>query len=200
QWPELTWRTGAVGAGFIAGALWLVYALRQRDYSAVAVGLAALLILTNTLVQALVLPSANWLEGRPFAEKVGAVVPPGAPVAIYNRTPLQDFNFYSRIKRFEVLTKPKEVSQFLNKPGPRFVLMTRRNAQKIQETWPNGLNVVFSQAAGGGKWWFPGSGRWLILYSCNERCDSTPVVAQSENLLRPVAHEHDNHVKAATAK
>ncbi|HEY2988236.1 MAG TPA: glycosyltransferase family 39 protein, partial [Candidatus Binatia bacterium] len=46
QWPELTWRTGAVGAGFIAGALWLVYALRQRDYSAVAVGLAALLILT----------------------------------------------------------------------------------------------------------------------------------------------------------
>jgi 4-amino-4-deoxy-L-arabinose transferase-like glycosyltransferase len=187
QWHDQTWRTGAVGAGFIVGALWLAYAMRNRDYSAVAFGLAVLIIVTNTLVQSLVLPAANWLEGRPFAEKVGDLVSPGAQVAIYSRTPLQDFNFYSRIKRFEVLRKPKEVTEFLSRPGPHFLLLTKRNARKIQETWPGDLNVVFTQAAGGGKWWYPPSGRWLLLHSCNGKCESAPLSVQSDS---PPNHGH----------
>jgi 4-amino-4-deoxy-L-arabinose transferase-like glycosyltransferase len=200
HWPDLVWRSGAVGFVLLAGAAWLVSALKKHDYGAVTSGLAVLMIATNVLVQSLVLPATNWLQGRPFAERVGALVGPGAQVGIYNRTPIQDFNFYSRIKRFQTLRTPKDVTEFLNQPGPRYVLMTKRGARKLQDTWSGELNIVFTQAAGGGKWWFPASGRWMILYSCNEQCDAAPILAQSEKLLRPAAYEQHRHDGAAGVK
>jgi len=191
QWPDIAWKVGVVGFGLVVTAAWLMYALRNRNYCSATFGLAMLLVVPNLFIQGLVLPTANRLEGRPFAEEIGAVIKPGSQVAIYERKPFYDFNFYSRIQRFEVLKKLPELQAFLSRPGDRFLLIRRRRLGHIQDRWPD-LKVVSTQPVGGSQWWFPLSGRWLLLYSCNGACESIPISAQSENLsdfISAASHE-----------
>jgi hypothetical protein len=182
QWPEMVWRTAAVAFGLSAAAALLLCVLRTRNYAAATFVFAALLIVPNLFIQGSVLPAANWLEVRPFAEKVGAAVKPGTEAGIYERKPFFDFNFYSGIKRFELLLKPKEASRFISRPGARYLLAKKRSLPRIQENWDGELRVVLTQDAGGSKWWFPPSGRWVLLYSCNGGCESPPESAESGNL------------------
>jgi hypothetical protein len=200
QWRDIVWKTGAVALGLSAAALFLLYASRTRNYAAATFIFAALLIVPNLFIQGSVLPSTNWLESRPFAEKIGAVVKPGTEVGIYQRKPFYDFNFYSGIKRFEIMLKPKDVPEFLRRPGARYLLATKRNLPRIQENWAGELKVVLTQDTGGSKWWFPPSGRWVLFYSCNGGCESPPVFAESKNLRSAGAEAayHGTHVDGRT--
>ncbi|MGH7770516.1 MAG: ArnT family glycosyltransferase [Candidatus Binatia bacterium] len=183
QWRELVWKTAAVGLGLSAAAVLLLYASRIRNYAAATFIFAALLIVPNLLIQGSVLPAANWLEVRPFAEKIGAAVKPGAEVGIYERKAFLDFNFYSGIKRFELLLKPKDAAKFLSRPGARYLLARKRSLPKLQENWKGKLQVVLTQDAGGSEWWFPPSGRWVLLHSCSGGCESPPSFAKSDHPL-----------------
>ena len=183
-WPDLAWPMAIFGVALVGGALGLLYAMRNQNYRAVVCGLALLMIGINLLAQKLILPSGNWLQGRPFAEEIGAIIKPDSRVGIHKTGSyrlLYNFNYYSRIRRFEILRGPKDVMEFLSGPGPRFIVTTRRAASRIKQIWQGDLNLVAEQPAGGPKRWFPLEERWLLLYSCNGGCEPAPSSAKSQN-------------------
>jgi 4-amino-4-deoxy-L-arabinose transferase-like glycosyltransferase len=177
QWPELALQNVAVGVAGVIGALWLLYALKQHHYQIVALGFAALMIVINLLVQGLVLPPVNRLQVRPFAESMQAILKPESAVGVYlyHLPPFREFNFYSRVKRIQVLDGPNDVINFLSRPGPRFILVTERRRDQVEKLWHGELKPVLAQGGGGLGWWFPSSGRWLLLSSCSG-CDATSAV------------------------
>jgi hypothetical protein len=172
-WSELTWQNAAVGVVGLAGAVWLFYALKAPDFTAIVYGFAVLMVFLNLAVQRLVLPPVNSVQIWPFAERIGAIIKPGHQVGVYRDRPHHYFNFYSRIRRFEYLgAGPEQVVKFLSGSGPRFILVKKDSLNELKETWRGDLNVVAEQPTVGSRRWFRQSGVWLLLYACNEGCGS----------------------------
>jgi 4-amino-4-deoxy-L-arabinose transferase-like glycosyltransferase len=169
--PDLSGQIALFGFITVAAAVGIVYALRKRNYRAVVGGFAALLLVADLQIQALIFPSLNRLEIRPFAEQVGALVKPGVQVGIFQSRSLHDFNFYSRIKRFEVLNRPKDLVEFLSRPGPRFVLARERSMRAIKRTWRGDLTPALAHRPNASGWFTNTFPRWVLLYSCTSECE-----------------------------
>jgi 4-amino-4-deoxy-L-arabinose transferase-like glycosyltransferase len=185
-WPDLTSRALVLSATGIIGALGLFYARRNRNYAALIFGFAGLMVVINLLVQGLFLPPVNQLQTRPFAERIRDIVKPDQEMGIYlyHLPPMRDFNYYSRVKRIESLEEPAHAVKFLSKPGAKFILVSRRRMRQLKEIWHGELTPVLTQATGGPVWFFPPSGRWLLLRSCNGACD--PISRQAASEVRSV--------------
>ena len=145
-------------------------------------GFAVLMVILNLAIQCLVLPAANSVQVRPFAESIGAIIKPGDQVAIYRDRPHHHFNFYSRIRRFEYLGAGKdEVVKFLSGSGPRFILVKKDSLHELKESWRGNLNVVAEQPTVGPRRWLRFSGGWLLLSACNVGCESLPLPSRSKS-------------------
>jgi 4-amino-4-deoxy-L-arabinose transferase-like glycosyltransferase len=189
QGPELIVQNLAVGLAGILGAMWLLYELKRRNYPALAFGFAALMTVINLLVQGLVLPPVNALEVRPFAEGIQSFFKPDSVIGVYlyHQPPFREFNFYSRVERIEILRSPDDAKKFLRAPGPRFILITRRRLNEIRKILPSELKPLLTQGGSGLHWWFPSSGRWMLLYSCSGSCESSSPLGEAKIIK---AHHH----------
>jgi hypothetical protein len=163
--------------------------LKRRDYPALAFGFAALMTVINFLVQGLVLPPVNALEVRPFAEGIQSFFKPDSVIGVYlyHQPPFREFNFYSRVERIEILRSPDDAKKFLRAPGPRFILITRRRLNEIRKILPSELKPLLTQGGSGLHWWFPSSGRWMLLYSCSGSCESSSPLGEAKIIK---AHHH----------
>jgi hypothetical protein len=81
---------------------------------------------------------------RPFAERIRALAKPGDRIGIYQRSHFHDFNFYSGIKRFEILASPKDVVKFSRAPGRKFILVLKRRLGQIKKAWQEELKLLWS--------------------------------------------------------
>jgi 4-amino-4-deoxy-L-arabinose transferase-like glycosyltransferase len=189
QGPDLIFQNLAVGLAGVLGAMGLLYELKRRNYPALAFGLASLMTVINLLVQGLVLPPVNAREVRPFAENMRSFLKPDSVIGVYlyHQPPFREFNFYSQMERFQILQSPDAAENFLRQPGPRFILITRRRVNEIRKMSATELKPLLTQGGGGLEWWFPPSGRWVLLYSCSASCESATPAGET-TIIR--AHQH----------
>ena len=136
-------------------------AVKVSNYRTVIYGYAALMVITNIMVNGLLFPWVNSLKGRAFAEKIGSIIKPGDKVGIYSEESLHNLNFYSHIKRFENLRDRQEVAKFLSGRRPAYVVVRKKRLSEIGEVWQGDLKPVLEETGG--------SKQWLLLYSHREQ-------------------------------
>ena len=171
QLPEVKWHVASFGAVAIVGAVWVFDALRRWNYRGVVIRLAVLLLILDLQIQGFIFPVLNRLETRPLAEKLRTLAKSGDRVGIFETEPLRNhFNFYSGINYIEHIPYERDLSEFLSRPGPGFVLVRQRTIGRLQ-TNMNGKLTWISVHQPQVKGWFASSfPRWVILYSCTTEC------------------------------
>ena len=133
QLPEVRWHYAGFGVLAVAGAVWISAALRRWSYGAVVARLAILLLVVDLHIQGFIFPIYNRFQTRPMAEKLGTIVKAGDSVAIYQTDPLDNyFNFYSDINRIEHIENQQALSEYLSRPGGRFLLVKQRVVERLQ--------------------------------------------------------------------
>lgn len=162
-WPLVTLPAIAIALTTILGATLVYFTSRQRSYLALIWALVAFPIVINALLQGLLFPALNQLNGRAFAEKVGDFVArhPGAHVAIARDSRVNFYNYYAQIKRFEML-RPDEFGRFLAASASHFALVRERSVGSIEQASRANLKVVLSGTTT--------RGTWLLLSACASPC------------------------------
>ena len=151
----------------------VLHALSRRAAFALITGLVAFPVAANLVLQALVFPDLNALMIRPFAEKVGAIIRanPQSQVAIFSRRLFNNFNYYSKIHKFEVIRRPAAAAEFLRSQGSHFLLINESFLPDVEKAAGSRLTEIIAATT---------TERWLLLYSCNGTCESTPALAESK--------------------
>jgi 4-amino-4-deoxy-L-arabinose transferase-like glycosyltransferase len=165
-WPFLTAPVAALGLVLTAVAVCAVFAGRHANYPALIAWIAAIPVVANLILQSFIFPLFNARKVRPFAERLAAIVRshPGGQVAIHNQRNFHDFNFYTRIKKIEVIRGPNEIVNFLDRPGPRFLLLRQKHSGDVIEGRHDDLKPVLTGDIG--------SEGWVLFYSCRSACEA----------------------------
>jgi 4-amino-4-deoxy-L-arabinose transferase-like glycosyltransferase len=153
-WPFLTAPVSFLGLVLTALAVCAVYAGRRANYPALMAWMAAIPVVINLVLQSFVFPLFNARKVRPFAERLAAIVRshPGGQVAIHNQRNFHDFNFYSQMRKIEVVRKPDEIVNFLDRPGPRFLLLRHKHSVDVIEGRHDDLQPVLTGNIGSERW------------------------------------------------
>lgn len=142
-------------------------------------------MLGNLILQLHLFPTLNAVNVRPIAERVGLVVGanPESKVAIYSNRRLNYFNYYSKIRRFELARGGSETARFFNAEKPQFLLLKNKHAEAISQKTKLPLEVILESSIG--------PDRWVLLSGCKIGCDpvAIPAVLGSGNVapLRPTS-------------
>jgi 4-amino-4-deoxy-L-arabinose transferase-like glycosyltransferase len=155
---------GAIGLAYIVEAVWMLYALKRRDYQSVVVGFALFGIVSNLMLHLFVFPALNLLKPRAFAQKVGTLVATGGQLAVYKHGGFTQLNFYSGVGRIEFLHTPAQAQDFLSRTGVKFLLVKEAVRRELQSHQEGRLITVLHEAIG--------AQNWLLLRSCDGACES----------------------------
>jgi 4-amino-4-deoxy-L-arabinose transferase-like glycosyltransferase len=171
QLPEVKWHYAGFGVLAVAGAAWVFDALRRWNHGAVVTRLAVLLLIVDLHIQGFIFPIYNRFQTRPVAERLGAIAKPGDGVAIYRTEPLQNyFNFYSGINYIEHIGSQEGLSDYLSRPGPRFLLVKQRNVERLQKSMDKNLTLIPVHQPSAKGWFSRSFPRWVLFYSCVTAC------------------------------
>jgi hypothetical protein len=155
QLPEVKSHYAGFGILAVAGAAWIFGALRRRNYGAVVARMVILLLVVDLYIQGFIFPVYNRFQTRPVAERLGTIVKPGDGVAIFQSDPLDNcFNFYSGIKHIEHIDSQEGLSEYLSRPGGRFLLVKQRKVETLQKSTDRNLTFVAIHQPSA-KCWFP---------------------------------------------
>jgi 4-amino-4-deoxy-L-arabinose transferase-like glycosyltransferase len=174
QIPEVRWHYAGFGILAVAGAAWVFDALRRGNYGAVIARLVILLMVVDFHMQGFIFPIYNRFQSRPVAERLRTVVKPGDGVAIFQADPLDNyFNFYSGIKLIEHIDSQEGLSEYLSRPGGRFLLVKQRNAERLKKSSDKSLTLVAIRQPSAQGWFSKSFPRWVLFYSCVSACPTT---------------------------
>jgi 4-amino-4-deoxy-L-arabinose transferase-like glycosyltransferase len=175
QLPEVKWHYAGFGILAVAGAAWIFDALRRRNYGAVVARLVILLLVVDLHIQGFIFPIYNRFQTRPVAEKLGAIVKPGDSVAIYQTELLDNyFNFYSGINHLEHIESQQALSEYLSRPGRRFLLVKQRTVERLQKSMDGTLTSIPVHQPSAKGWFSKSFPRWVLFYSCVTACPPAP--------------------------
>jgi 4-amino-4-deoxy-L-arabinose transferase-like glycosyltransferase len=173
QIPEVRWHYAGFGILAVVGAAWVFDALRRGNYGAVVARLVILLMVVDLHMQGFIFPIYNRFQSRPVAERLRTVVKPGDGVAIFQADPLDNyFNFYSGIKHIERIDSQEGLSEYLSRPGGRFLLVKQRNAERLKKSSDKNLTLVGINQPSAKGWFSKSFPRWVLFYSCVSACPS----------------------------
>jgi 4-amino-4-deoxy-L-arabinose transferase-like glycosyltransferase len=167
--PAFFWPSIPAAITCLVAAGGIFFSRKAGGYRAVVVCLIVFMVAINLIVQGLILPSGNHLAVRPFAEKVASVIESGAHVGIFQRRASHYFNYYSKIAKIDGLAKPSAVEEFLNQPGPRYVIANDRRFAALRQSVRQSRRVVLAEPRGDRDRW-PKPGYWLLLAGCTAEC------------------------------
>jgi 4-amino-4-deoxy-L-arabinose transferase-like glycosyltransferase len=171
QIPEVKWHYAAFGVLAVGGAAWIFDALRRWNYGAVVARLAILLLVVDLHIQGFIFPIYNRFQTRPVAERLGNIVKPGDGVAIYQTDPLDNyFNFYSGINYIEHIESQQGLSEYLSRPGRRFLLVKQRTVERLQKSMDRNLTLIAVHQPSAKGWFSKSFPRWVLFYSCVTAC------------------------------
>jgi hypothetical protein len=105
------------------------------------------------------------------AERLGTIVKAGDGVAIFQSDPLDNyFNFYSGIKHIEHIDSQEGLSEYLSRPGGRFLLVKQRKVETLQKSTDRNLTFVAIHQPSAKGWFSKSFPRWVLFYSCVSSC------------------------------
>lgn len=184
QLPEVKSHYAGFGILAVAGAAWIFDALRRWNYGAVVARLVILLLVVDLHMQGFIFPIYNGFQTRPMAERLRTIVKPGDGVAIFQSDPLDNyFNFYSGIKHIEHIDSQEGLSEYLSRPGGRFLLVKRRKIETLQKSTDINLTFVAIHQPSAKGWFAKSFPRWVLFYSCVSAC---PLAPPAEQFMPPV--------------
>jgi 4-amino-4-deoxy-L-arabinose transferase-like glycosyltransferase len=188
QLPEVKWHYAGFGILAVAGAAWIFDALRRRNYGAVVARLVILLLVVDLHIQGFIFPIYNRFQTRPVAEKLGAIVKPGDSVAIYQTELLDNyFNFYSGINHLEHIESQQALSEYLSRPGRRFLLVKQRTVERLQKSMDGTLTSIPVHQPSAKGWFSKSFPRWVLFYSCVTAC---PPASAADSLMPSTLMDH----------
>jgi hypothetical protein len=163
KWPAFhASLLGVMGLAYIVEGVWMLYALRRRDYQSVVVGFALFGIASNLMLHLFVFPGLNQLKPRSLAQKVGTFVPSEGQLAIYKHAGFPQLNFYSGVRRIELLSTPAQAKNFLGRAGAKYFLLKESARGELESFHEGGMTTLSAHTIGRQK--------WLLLRSCDGAC------------------------------
>ena len=180
-WPFLAKPAAALGVVFVGTSVALLCAWRGRSILVLIAGFSAYPLAANLLLQFHLFPALNAINVRPIAERVGAEIyaHPGSEVAIHSSRLFSDFNYYSKIRRFEATLGSTAAVRFLEEEKPRFLLLRNKYVEAVREQIKTPLEVILQSRVG--------LDTWVLLSRCKVACDPTPSARLRSEIVPPVS-------------
>jgi hypothetical protein len=165
RFPVLMIPTLALAIAALGFSSCFYFASKRSIDVALFFGFAMLSFIVNFLLQGLLFPSLNPLHGRRFAEKIGALAngQAGVRVALASNTRVNFLNYYSGIRRFEILNGREDVARFLSEPRPTYILVRQGGLKQLKQVWRGDLSLVLTGTTV--------RGDWLVLSPCIHGCN-----------------------------
>ena len=174
-------------------AVALLGAWRSRSIFALVAGFSAYPLVSNLLLQFYLFPALNAVKVQPFAERVGAEISahPGSEAAIHSSRLFSEFNYYSKIRRFEAARGSAEAARFLEEKKPRFLLLRDKYVEGVRQQSKTSPEVILRSPVG--------SDHWVLLTHCKVGCDLVPA-AGSEIVPTVDGLSRNSHDRGAASR
>jgi len=190
MWPFLSVSVTLLGAAVAGLGGVFLYAWKHYGNLTLIAGFAAFPVVVNLLLQSLIFPDLNAFMFRPLAERMGAALAanPGARLAIHKHRKSHEFNYYSRIKKIEVVSRPNLMS-FFDRPGRQLILLKTKDLEELKKISLKNVDIVLDGTASGD--------HWVLLSSCRESCEHLPNAAKpldqaSDTSTPPQGRDHEH--------